>query len=76
VNPRTIRERKQKGEIAPSSVVFVVKESRLAQSLVKKGIKAAEVWYRVEMFTNAGPDSRCGLCCGWGHLENKCGDKP
>ena len=47
-NPRTIRERRQKGEIAASSVVFVVKESKVAQSLVNKGIKAAGVWYRVE----------------------------
>jgi hypothetical protein len=44
--------------------------SRLAQILIKKGIKAAGVWYRVEAFTNAGPDSRCELCCGWGHIEN------
>ena len=74
--PCTIRERRQNGEIAASSVVFVVKGSRLAQSLIKKGIKAAGVWYRVEAFTNAGPDSRCELCCGWGHMENKCGNKP
>jgi hypothetical protein len=74
--PRTIRERRQNGEIAASSVVFVVKGSRLAQSLIKKGIKAAGVWYRVEALTNAGPDSRCELCCGWGHIENKCGNKP
>jgi hypothetical protein len=44
--------------------------------LIKKGIKAAGVWYRVEAFTNAGLDSRCELCCGWGHIENKCGSKP
>jgi hypothetical protein len=75
-NPRTIRERRQNGEIAASSVVFVVKGSKVAQSLVKKGIKAAGVWYRVETYTNEGPDSRCELCCGWGHIENKCGSKP
>ena len=75
-NPRTIRVRRQNGEIAPSSVVFVVKGSRLVQSLIKKGIRAAGVWYRVEAFTNAGPDSTCELCCGWGHIENKCGSKP
>jgi hypothetical protein len=75
-NPCTIRDRRQNGEIAVSSVVFVVKGSRLAQSLIKKGIKAAGVWYRVEAFTNAGPDSRCELCCRWGHMENKCGSKP
>jgi len=75
-NPRTSRERRQNGQIPASSVVFVVKGSRLAQSLIKKGIKAAGVWYRVEAFTNAGPDSRCELCCGWGHIENKCGNMP
>jgi len=42
-NPRTIRERRQNGEIAASSVVFVVKGSRVARSLVKKDIKAAGV---------------------------------
>jgi hypothetical protein len=75
-NPCTIRERRQNGEIAASSVVFEVKGSKAAQVLVKKGIKAAGVWYGVEAYTNEGPDSRCELCCGWGHIENKCGNKP
>jgi len=44
-NPRTIRAMKQNGEIAASSVVFVVTGSGLAQSLIKKGIKAAGLWY-------------------------------
>jgi hypothetical protein len=34
-NPRTIRERRQNREIAASSVVFVVKESKAAQKLIK-----------------------------------------
>jgi hypothetical protein len=75
-NPCTIRERRQNGEIAASSLVFVVKGSWRAKSLIKKGIKAAEVWYQDEVFTYAGPDSRCELCCGLGHIENKCGSKP
>jgi hypothetical protein len=75
-NPHTIREMRQNGEIAAPSVVLVVKGSRLAQSLIKKGIQSAEVWYHVETFTNAGPDSRCELCCRWGHIEIKCGNKP
>jgi hypothetical protein len=37
-NPCTIRERRQNGEIAASSVVFVVNRRSVAQSLVKKGI--------------------------------------
>jgi len=44
-NPRTIRERRGNGEIAGSSVVFVVNGSKVAKSLVKKRIKAARVWY-------------------------------
>jgi hypothetical protein len=75
-NPHTIRDRRQNGGIATSSVVFVVKGNKVAQSLIKKGIKAAGVWYRVEAFMNAGRDSGCELCCGWGHIENKCGNKP
>jgi len=75
-DPRTIRERWRNVEIAASSDVFVVKGSKVTQSVVKKGIKAAGVWYRVETYTNEGPDSRCELCCGWGHIENKCGSMP
>jgi hypothetical protein len=75
-NPPTNRERRQNREITALSVVFVVKGSMLAKSLIKKGIKAAGVWYRVEAFTNGGPDSRCQLCCWWRHIENKCGSKP
>jgi len=43
-NPRTNMERRQNGVIAASSVVFVVKGSKVAQVLVKMGIKAAGVW--------------------------------
>ena len=75
-NPRAVRDRRPNGEIAASSVGFVVKGSKVEKGLAKKGIKAAGVWYRVETYTNAGPDSRCELCCGWGHIENKCSSKP
>jgi hypothetical protein len=75
-NPRTFRDRRQNGEIAASSLVFIVMGNKVTQSLIKKGIKVAGVWYRVEAFMNAGPDSRCELCCGWGHIEDKCGNKP
>jgi hypothetical protein len=47
-NPRTLRERRQNGEIATLSVVFIVTGSKVAQILVKKGIKGAGVWYQVE----------------------------
>jgi len=71
-----IRDRKQNREVAPSMVVFVVKGSRAAQGLVKKGIKVAGVWYQVKTYTNAVTDSRCELCCGWGNIKNKYGSKP
>jgi len=48
----------------------------VAKGLVKKGIKAVGVWYRVDAYTNTGPNSRCELCCGWGHVENNCISKP
>jgi hypothetical protein len=44
--------------------------------LVKKGIMAAGVWHQVEMYTIVGTDRGCKLCSRWGHLENKCGNKP
>jgi hypothetical protein len=44
-------------------------------SLVKQGIQGAGVWYRVETYTNQGPDTQCVLSFGWGHIENKCSSK-
>ena len=75
-NPHTIRERRQNGEIAVLSVVVVVKWSKVAQRLFKNGIKEAGVWYRVDSFMKAGPESRCEICGGWGHIVNKCSNKP
>jgi hypothetical protein len=45
VNPQTIRERRQNGEIAASSVVFVIKGSQVAQSVVKKGINISKLYF-------------------------------
>ena len=68
-NPHIIRERRQKGEISAFSVVFVVQRSKVERRLLKVGIKVAGVWYRVEPFTIAGPDSRCEHCCRLGHIQ-------
>jgi hypothetical protein len=57
-------------------VVFVVKGSKVAQKQVKEGIKTGGQWYRVEPFTNAGPDGSRKHCVGWGHIESKCSGKP
>jgi len=74
-NPRTIRERRQNGDIAASLVVFIVMGWKVAQSGVQIDINAAGVWYQVETHTNAGLDSTCERSCRWGHNENKCGSK-
>jgi hypothetical protein len=76
VNPHTLRERRKNREISMSSVVFVVKARRLAQSVIKKDITAVGTWYGAKVFPNAGPDIWWELCCGWGHIENKCGNMP
>ena len=54
-------------------VVFAVKGSKMAKKVLKGGLKAARVKYDVEKFMNAGPDSFCGVCSRWGHVEAKCG---
>jgi len=72
LNPRIIREREHSGEIKASSVVFIVRGKKVAQRLVNKGVIAAGVRYKVELYTNAGPNSLCKLCCGWGHIKSKC----
>jgi len=76
VTLRTIKKRRQNGEIASSSVVSVRMGSRLAPILIQKGIKATGVWDHFVAFTNAGRDSRCELCCYWGHTENQGGNNP
>jgi hypothetical protein len=71
-NPRTIKEREHRGEITASSVVFMGKVKKVAQRLVSKGVTTAGVRYKVEPYTNPGPDSLCELCCWWGYIESKC----
>jgi hypothetical protein len=75
-NPRTIKEREQRGENTALSVVFMVKGKKVAQGLVSKGVTAVGVWYKVEPYTNAEGDSLCKLCCRWGHIESKCNHQP
>jgi hypothetical protein len=76
VNSYTMRERRQNGEIATSSVLFVVNESKLTQSLIKKEIQVPWDRYRVKEFTNVSPQRGCMLCCRWGHIEKECSSKP
>jgi hypothetical protein len=71
-NPQIVRDREQRGEIKASSVVFIVMGKMVAQRLLNKGIIAAGERYKVELYMNAGPNSLCELCCGWGHIESKC----
>jgi hypothetical protein len=45
-------------------VVFVGKGKMVAQTLVNKRVTAAVLWYNIELYMNAGPDSLGTLCCG------------
>jgi len=71
-----IHERWQRGVISASSVVFVVKGSKVARGLVKEGINAEGVLYRVAPFRNPGQDSRWEHCCRLGHIQTKSSGKP
>jgi len=70
--PKDVQKKKAEGKKA-SSVVFAVKGSKMAEKVLKGGLRAAGVKYDVEKFVNAGPDSFCGTCSRWGHVESKCG---
>jgi len=70
--PKDVQKKKAEGKIA-SSVVFAVKGSKMAEKVLKGGLRAAGVKYDVEKFVNAGPDSFCGVCSRWGHVDAKCG---
>jgi len=70
--PKDVQKKKAEGK-KPSSVVFAVKGSKMAENVLKGGLRAAGVKYDVEKFVNAGPDSFCGVCSRWGHVEAKCG---
>jgi len=70
--PKDVQKKKAEGKKA-STVVFAVKGSKMAEKVLKGGLRAAGVKYDVEKFMNAGPDSFCGVCSRWGHVEAKCG---
>jgi len=70
--PKDVQKKKAEGEKA-STVVFAVKGSKMAEKVLKGGLRAAGVKYGVERFINAGPDSFCGICSRWGHVKAKCG---
>jgi len=69
---KDVQKKKAEGKKA-SSVVFAVKGSKMAEKVLKRGLRAAGVKYDVERFVNAGPDSFCGVCSRWGHVDAKCG---
>jgi len=70
--PKDVQKKMGEGNKA-SSVVFAVKGSKMAEKVLKGGLRAAGVKYDVEKFLNAGPDSFCGVCSRWGHVDAKCG---
>jgi len=70
--PNDVQKKKTEGKKA-SLVVFAVKGSEMAEKVLKGGLRAAGIKYDVEKFVNAGPDSFCGVCSRWGHVDAKCG---
>jgi len=70
--PKDVQKMKADGKKA-WTVVFAVKGSTMAEKVLKGGLRAAGVKYDVEKFATAGPDSFCGVCSRWGHVEAKCG---
>jgi len=70
--PKDVQKKKAEGKKA-STVVFAVKGSKMAEKVLKGGLRAAGVKYDVEKFMNARPDSFCRTCSRWGHVEAKCG---
>jgi len=70
--PKDVQKKKAEGKKA-SLVVFAVKGSKMAEQVLKGGLRAVGVKYDVERFMTAGPDSFCGVCSRWGHVEVKCG---
>ena len=70
--PKDVQKKKIEGKKA-SSVVFAVKGSKMAERVLKGGLRVAGVKYDVERFMTAGPNSFCGVCSRWGHVEAKCG---
>ena len=70
--PKDVQKKKADGKKA-STVVFAVKGSKMAEKVLKGGLRVAGVRYEVERFMTARPDSFCGVCSRWGHVEAKCG---
>jgi hypothetical protein len=68
-----IKEKKRNGEKQVSSVVFAIKGKKMAQRCLDKGLNTVEIWNEVARYINAGPDTFCESCCGWGHHVSKCG---
>ena len=70
--PKAVQKEKGEGEKA-STVMFAVKGSKMAEKVLKEGLRAAGVKYNVGKFMTAGLDSFCGVCSRWGHVDAKCG---
>jgi len=70
--PKDVQKEMMEGRKA-SMVVFAVKGSKMAEKVLKGGLRAAGVKYDVEKFINARPDSLCGVRSRWGHVEAKSG---
>jgi hypothetical protein len=53
-------------------VAFVVKSQKVAARIIKEGIRAGGIKYRVERYIETGPDTLCRICARWGHADHLC----
>ena len=59
-----IKEGAVRGQIRASSATFVVRGEKMANRIIREGIRICGRHYRVEAFIEARLDSMCGACCG------------
>jgi hypothetical protein len=69
---KNINERWQAGNIKASSAVVVIKDRDVAVQTLTLGLKAAGKRYECNRYERVGPDTQCGNCCEWGHIEARC----
>jgi hypothetical protein len=68
--PKDVLMKNGEGKTA-SSVVFALMRSKMAEKVLKGGLRVAGVKYDVENFMTAGPDSFCVVCSRWVHVAAK-----
>jgi hypothetical protein len=67
-NLHIIKEWYWAGDIQSLSAVFTVKGSKVAETLVTKGVILGGAQFMVNYYAQEGLDSQCIICQKWGHI--------